>query len=423
MYYYDRLDNGLQIIASRMPEKASLSLGVMVSVGGRYETPKQAGISHLVEHMLFKGTKNRTTKQIKESVEGVGGVLNAYTDEEATCYFVKVLKEHLDVSLKVLSDMVQNPLFDAKELSRERTVVLEEIKMYLDLPSHYVHDLIGTLLWPNQPMGQLLAGDEKTVSGITKKNLVDFVKQNYHPKNFIVSVCGDFVFEEIREKIQKCFPENSARKKSNFKKAFVSQKKPQTLFMHRKTEQTHFAIGFHGFSQQDPKRYKAALLNVILGGNMSSRLFDELREKRGLAYEIKSGLSTYEDTGSFTISAGVETKKTEASLELILKQLEKIKNKPVGKLELKRAKDYMLGQFCMSLEDTLDQMTWIAEKALYGKSVPTQEEIKQHVEKVTVQDIQDVANEIFKNSRLNLALIGPISDKQKNNIKKNFRLK
>ncbi|MBI4970956.1 MAG: insulinase family protein [Candidatus Omnitrophica bacterium] len=422
MYHIDRLANGLKVATIEMPGKDSVAAGVWVKVGGRYENATYAGISHFVEHMLFKGTKNRNTREIKEDVEGVGGMINAFTAEELTCYFVKMLKNHFHLAIDVLSDMINNPLFLQSEIDKERGVILEEIKMYLDLPSQHVHELIGTMLWPDQPLGLLLAGDEKSVARIKRPNLVGFIKRNYHPRNILLTVAGDVEHSETMKLAEKYFPAPDKSDESEFEKARISQTKPNLMLVDKKTEQTHFVIGLHGYSRNHPLRYRASLLNIIMGANMSSRLFEEVREKRGLAYEIRSSNNFLQDTGSFTISAGVETKKAPTAIKVILKELEKIKNKPVSGDELKRAKDYFLGQFCMGLEDTLDHMSWIGERVLYTGEIPNRYEIEKEINRMTAEDISEAARDIFQNNHLNLALIGPLADKSKKQISKDFTL-
>lgn len=422
MYYLDQLNNGLRIAAFRMPGKDSIAVGFWVKVGGRFETSRYAGISHFVEHMSFKGTKNRNTREIKENIEGLGGMLNAFTAEEVTCYYVKVLREHFSIAMDVLSDMLKHSLFKPVEVDKERSVILEEIKMYKDLPSHYVHDLIGMLLWPNQPLGQQLAGDEKSMNRIGRPELVEFVRRHYHPRNILVTVCGDLSYDEVRSEVEKYFSQVDRASESKYRKAVVKQSKPRLNLLDKKTEQTHFVIGLHGYSRFHPARYRAAILNILLGANMSSRLFEEVREKRGLAYEIKSGISFYLDTGSFTVSAGVETKKAPLTIRVILNELEKIKKRPVPEAELRRAKDYFMGQFYMSLEDTLDHMSWIGERALYNKDIPSREEIAAEIEKITARDITEVSRDLFKTNHLNLALIGSLTDKAKKQVERQFSL-
>lgn len=421
-YQLDVLPNGLKVVTVPMRERDSVAVAIWVRVGGRFEPKKVSGVSHFLEHMLFKGTKKRTTRQIKEEIEGVGGMLNAFTGEESTCYFAKLLKEHFVTALDVLSDMVNYATLSPAELRKERPVILEEIKMYRDLPSHHVHELMGELLWPDQPLGRSLAGTEKTVSAITRSQMMDYKNRYYHPRNILVSVSGPVDHGDVLDRVKNFFPYKTSRPESRFAKAGTRQARPRTLFMEKQTEQTHFVIGTHSFSRNHPDRYKLGLLNVILGANMSSRLFEEVREKRGLAYEIKSGVSFYQDTGAVSISAGVENKKTPTAIAVILRELAKIRKKPVKEGELRRAKDYFMSQLYLALEDTLDHLLWVGEKALYGGEMPDRREIREGIEAVTVRDIQAVARELFTTPHLNLTLIGPIASKVQSRIKRDFEI-
>ncbi len=419
-YVYKTLPNGLQIVIVPMQERDSSGVAIWVKTGARHETPKISGVSHYLEHMLFKGTKKRTTRQIKEEIEGVGGMLNAFTGEESTCYFAKLLARHVPVALDVLSDMVIDATLDAKELEKERTVILEEIKMYRDLPAHHVHDLMSELLWPNQPLGRSIAGTDKTVTGLTRSEIVNYKKLHYHPKNILVSVSGPVNAEEVIAQIEGIFSYKSNLPESSFEAAVSKQLKPKTHIYEKKTEQTHLVIGFHGLSRFHPDRYKLGLMNVILGANMSSRLFEEVREKRGLAYEIKSGSSFYHDTGAFSISAGVETKKAPMAIQVILKELKKISKERVKAGELRRAKDYFMSQLCMALEDTLDHLLWAGERVLDKKELPDRNRIQEKIDSVTEKDVQEIAEKIFRQQNLNLAMIGPVDTKMQNQIQKDF---
>ena len=421
-YSLTTLPNGLRVLTVPMRERDSAAVAIWVRAGARDETPKLSGVSHFLEHMLFKGTVKRTTRQIKEEIEGVGGMLNAFTGEESTCYFAKLLAAHSPKALDVLSDMVNHATLDPGELRKERPVILEEIKMYRDLPSHHVHDLIGELLWPDQPLGRPIAGTEKTVSAISRSAMMAYKKRHYHPKNILVSVSGPVDPDEILARATEFFPHKSTFPASRFSKALSRQGKPRTLFIEKQTEQTHFVIGMHGLSRFHPNRYQFGILNVILGANMSSRLFEEVREKRGLAYEIKSGLSFYQDTGSFTVSAGVETKKAPTAIAVILKELGKISRKPVTAGELRRAKDYFMSQLYLALEDTLEHLLWAGERVLDQGDLPDKEEIREKIEAVTAGDVQNTARRIFKTDNLNLALIGPVGGKMQTKIKRDFEI-
>jgi predicted Zn-dependent peptidase len=406
------LKNGLQVVTNQMEGRDSIGLAIWVRVGSRHERKKVTGISHYVEHMLFKGTKQRTTRKIKEEIEGIGGSMNAFTGEECTCYFVKIPKQYFEASFDVLQDMVNDSILKAIEIEKERTVIVEEIKMYLDQPSSHVHELISELLWPDQPLGWPIAGTIKSVCDIERRDLVNHVRSFYHPNNLLVTACGDVTHQEVLDLTEKHFQNRKKKAPSKFSKARVKsrKKKSKTLFLNKKTEQTHFVLGFHGLPRAHPDRYRLAVLNVILGGNMSSRLFEELREQRGLAYEIRSGLSFFEGAGSLTISAGVEPKKAAQSIRVIMRELTKLKRKEVSKSELRRAKDYFLGQMSLGLEDTLDNILWYGERVLYGGPVPDINEIRNQIEHVSVSELKRIATQIFQRKDIHLALIGPLDD-------------
>jgi predicted Zn-dependent peptidase len=400
-----------------MKERESAAVAIWVRAGGRFEPKRLSGVSHFLEHMLFKGTRRRSARQIKKEVEGVGGVLNAFTSEESTCYFAKLPAVHFARALDVLIDMVKEATLDPREIDRERTVILEEIKMYRDQPAQYVHELMGELLWPDQPLGRSLAGIPETVSSFKRPEMLGYKRRYYQPTNLVVSVSGPVSHSDVLRMTQERFPLGEAGGRSQFERARVNQTKPRFHFIEKETEQTHFNIGFHGFSKHDPRRYALGLLNIILGANMSSRLFEEVREKRGLAYEIKSGVGHYQDTGLLSISAGVENRKVSLALGVIVQELRKLTRKPVPREELRRAKDYFLGQFLMGLEDTLDHLVWVGEKVLYGEAVPDRAKITQEIERVRAEDMQKIARQLFRTPNLNLALIGPQKEKEQERVK------
>ncbi|HPS37446.1 MAG TPA: pitrilysin family protein [Candidatus Omnitrophota bacterium] len=421
-YQLSTLENGLKVLTVEMPNRDSAAVAVWVKTGGRYEKKKFSGVSHFLEHMMFKGTKTRSIRQIKEEIEGVGGILNAFTGEEVTCYFAKLLKQHYTRALTVLSDMVLNATVPADELVKERTVILEEIKMYRDLPSHHVHDLMGELLWPDQPLGRTLAGTPETVSRMTRSDILGYKKDSYHPANILVSIAGNIEHDEVLRQAAEIYKTPLKRKPSVFTPAESVQKRPRTHFFEKKTEQTHFVIGLHALPRTHPDRYKLGLLHVMLGANMSSRLFEEVREKRGLAYEIKSSVAAYQDTGAFTVSAGVETSKSVKALAVILKELGKVRKSFVKEGELRRAKDYFMSQVYLGVEDTLDYMLWAGEKALCAGELPDKEEIRQKVEAVTLEDVRSIAQELFRTRSLNLSLIGPVPEKMQRELTKQLEI-
>jgi predicted Zn-dependent peptidase len=419
-YKLTTLENGLRVLTVPMANRESAAVAIWVKAGGRYEPKKVSGISHFLEHMMFKGTPSRNTRQIKEAIEGVGGILNAFTGEEMTCYFAKLLKQYYPRALDVLSDMVLHSTVPAGELAKERTVILEEIKMYRDVPSHHVHDLMGELLWPDQPLGRSLAGPPESVSRMTRADILKYKNSYYHNRNILVSVSGDVDHDEVLARVADIYKTRRPEKPAVFVPAKSAQIHPRTHYYEKATEQTHLVIGLHALPRMHPDRYKLGLLHIMLGANMSSRLFEEVREKRGLAYEIKSGISGYQDAGSFTVSAGVETKKTVRAVSVIMRELAKVRKSFVKPGELRRAKDYFMSQVSMGVEDTLDHLLWAGEKALCSGELPDKVEIRREIEMATVADIQRVAQGIFRTGNLNLSLIGPVPEKMQREITKNL---
>jgi len=406
------LENGLKVIARKMPQMKSVTLGVWIGTGGRHENTRNRGVSHFIEHLLFKGTKKRSTVQIKNSIEGIGGSLNGFTSEEVTCYLVKVLGRHLALGLDVLGDMVLNAKFDPEDIRKERYVILEEIKMYKDQPDQYVNELLGELMWPKQTMGIPLVGTFQTVNSMNRSDLVGYKNKAYGPSNITVVACGDIDWDVLVDCCYNLFSKRKRSKTCGYKKMEISQQAPKTRLFNKDTEQTHIAIGFHGLSRKDPFRYALDLLNVALGANMSSRLFHELREKRGLAYAIGSHVHHYADGGAAFIEAGVDNKKASRAIQVIIKELSKIKNYPVTKKEFERAKEYYRGHLMFLLEDTASHMLWLGKKIVTGDEPFDINEILSMLEKVTIDDVLHVASRVFKKRNLNIAVIGPTVEKE-----------
>lgn len=412
MYRKFRLDNGLRVVTNCMPRMRSVSLGIWIKVGGRYESTAIKGAAHFIEHLLFKGSRKFSCKKIKESIEGVGGALNGFTSEELTCFLVKIPAEHTFLALDVLSDMVMNPLFLESDIKKERTVILEEIKMYKDLPQSYVHELLDELLWPGQPLGETILGTNGSIEGMKPADIVSFKKSHYTASNIVISAAGLLDQGKFAQKIRKIFSGLDTGQENSFIEARESQAKPQLKVFNKNTEQTHLAMGFHSFNRGHPLRHALGLLNIILGANMSSRLFNEVREKRGLAYEIGSQLKRFHDTGAFVVHAGIDNKKVIDALELILNELSRIKNRQVTEDEFRRAKDFYLGQLKLSLEDTLDNMFWIGESTTALDKTFTLDDIIKEVSRIKKKDLLAVAEQIFSGNKLNVALIGPLQDRE-----------
>lgn len=413
MYKKSKLSNGLRIITNRLSGVGSLSLGIWINIGGRYESAADKGISHYLEHLLFKGSKKYSCRQIKESIEGVGGALNGFTSEELTCYLVKIPSRYLVKALDILSNMVAAPLLKDSDIKKERTVILEELKMYRDLPQSYVYELLDDLLWPNQALGAPVIGTVESVKSITGDALSLFQRMHYTPANIVISAAGLIDHDLLAKKVARIFPNQATEELNTFTAVKESQDKQQLKIFNKATEQTHMALGFHGFKRDHPLRHAQALLHIILGANMSSRLFNEVREKRGLAYEIGTGVKRYHDTGAFLVHAGIDNHKVAPCLELIFKELGKVKNKLVSVDEFRRAKEFYLGQLMLALEDTMEYMLWMGESMACLDKVYTLKDVIKEVNKVNIEELRLVANQVFRRERINLALIGPLEKERK----------
>jgi predicted Zn-dependent peptidase len=391
-----------------MDNRASLSLGIWVNAGGRYEDSENKGISHFLEHLLFKGTKNYSCRKLKESIEGVGGSLNGFTSEELTCYLVKIPADYLSLALDVLSDMVINPSLPAVEIEKEKTVILEEIKMYRDQPQSHVHELLDELLWPRQPLGAPIIGTEGSVKSMGKDDLMDFRKRYYTPANIVISAAGDLNHDDLMRKASRIFSKLKPGAKNIFRPAREMQRMPQLKILSKDTEQTHMALGFHALRRDHPLKHALSLLHIIMGANMSSRLFEEVREERGLAYEIGTAVKRFQDTGAFLVHAGIDNSKVEKALALILKELELVKEKLVTEDEFRRAKRFYIGQLKLGLEDTAENMLWIGETVATLDRTYSLPEIIEEASRVSREDLRYAAQRILKEENLNLALIGPL---------------
>ncbi|MDP2927321.1 MAG: pitrilysin family protein [Candidatus Omnitrophota bacterium] len=413
MYKRQKLNNGLRIITKRSSNVQSVSLGIWINIGSRYEAGEQKGISHFLEHLLFKGSKKYSCRAIKESIEGVGGSLNGFTSEEHTCYLVKIPHRYLAGALDILSDMVINPRLKPADIEKEKTVVLEEIKMYRDLPQSYCMELLDELLWPQQALGSPVIGTVETVNNISRNVLKSFQANHYTPANIVISAAGLLDYDLLVKKVSAIFSPFQSAKLNTFLKAQQRQDKPQLKIFHKDTEQTHMALGFHALKRDHPLRHAQAILHIILGANMSSRLFNEVREKRGLAYEIGTGLKRYHDTGVFLVHAGIDNRKVGDCLGLIFQELGKTKKSLVTKDEFKRAKEFYIGQLSLALEDTMEYMLWMGESVACLDKVYSLEQIIKEANKVSPEDVRAVAGGIFKNEIINLALIGPLEKSER----------
>ena len=413
MYKRQKLNNGLRIIARCLKHVQSVSLGIWINIGSRYELAEQKGISHFLEHLLFKGSKKYSCRTIKESIEGVGGSLNGFTSEEHTCYLVKIPHGYTTRVLDILSDMVINPCLAEADIEKEKTVVLEELKMYRDLPQSYCLELLDELLWPAQALGSPVIGTLESVNNISRNVLKAFQANHYTPANIVISAAGLLDDNLLVKKVSAIFSPLANARINIFLKAQEHQDKPQLKIFHKDTEQTHMALGFHALKRDHPLRHAQTILHIILGANMSSRLFNEVREKRGLAYEIGTGLKRYADTGVFLVHAGIDNRKVPDCLKLIFQQLGKTKKFLMTKDEFKRAKEFYLGQLSLALEDTMEYMLWMGESVACLDKVYSLEQIIKEVNQASLEDVRTAARQIFKNEIINLALIGPLGKSEK----------
>jgi len=408
MYKLSHHPSGLTIATARMPHMSSVSLGIWVGVGGRFEPPEICGVSHFIEHMLFKGTRRRTARQISQDVEGIGGYLNAFTSEENTCFYTKAGGERLAHLWNVLADMFLNSTFDPVELEKERNVIKEEYAMYLDQPHHHVQELLNETLWPDQPLGRPLTGTPETLNRLSRAEMVKYMRSKYVTRNTLITAAGNISHKgliELVNKVARKFPQAPA---PTFQTASADQKGPQIRLFTKETEQTQMALGIRTCSRHDERRYALRLLNVMLGENMSSRLFQTIREDNGLAYSIFSSLGVFDDVGILNISAGLDTDKLEKTLKLIMTELAVFTSTLPSTGELRRARDYVFGQLDLSLENTENQMTWLGEQYLgYGKIV-SPEEVKKNLAEISPSEIRAIAREFFRPENINLALVSPL---------------
>lgn len=401
------LPNGLRVATCAMPSSQTVAVGLWAAVGARHESARIGGISHFLEHLLFKGTKRRSARRISEEVEGVGGDLNAYTAEERTCYYAAASVEHLARVTDVLCDMYRNSRLDAGEIERERGVIAEEIEMIRDEPAQHVHELLTAETWHGSSLARPITGTRKSLAAITRRDLKGHLASNYNSRGTILTAAGAVDHAEIVEMAGKLLgglPKGSALKKPLAPKL---QRAPRVVVEPRDTQQTQMALSFLGIGAHDPRRYAVTLLHILLGGNMSSRLFQELRERHGLCYSVSTALSTHSDCGAFEISLGLDGEKVEKALGLILKECDRIAEKGPSKAELRRACDYSIGTSRMALERASTQNYRLGTALLtYGKIVPP-ELVYDLLAKVTPEEIRRVAFQVLNRRTLCIAMVGP----------------
>jgi predicted Zn-dependent peptidase len=406
--------NGLRVLTAPMKNTQTVTVVVMVGAGSRFETEKEAGISHFIEHMFFKGTKRRTNGMaISEELDAVGGEHNAFTSKDMTAYYAKVDSRHINLALDITSDIYLNSLLEEKEINKEKGTILQEINMYEDLPMRSVGDIFERILYRPNSLGRDVLGYKKTVSSFHRNNLKDYIKKLYLGNNTVVCIAGNFAEKKTIALVKKYFSGMHKGKKPGFAKIIENQKRPKLEMKFKKTDQTHLVVGNRAYHENHKDRFALALLSIILGGNASSRIFTEVREKRGLAYRVSTGIESYEDCGYLATQAGVEHKNIKETVRIILEEYKKIATEMVSAKELQKAKDYIKGKSVMGLEASDEVAMFLVGQAAKNKKIMMPEEIFVKIDKVTVSDILRVAKDIFREKTLNLAVIGPHRDTKK----------
>lgn len=409
MYRKTTLPNGVRIVTESMPAFRSASIGIWADVGSAAESAEQRGISHLVEHMLFKGTERRTARGIAEEMDGVGGNLNAFTDKESTCYYAKVIDHHVPLAVDVLTDMFLNSRFEAVEFGKEQKVVLEEIKMYDDSPDELIHDLFIQTMWEGSNLGAPTIGFANTVKGVEPPDLREHMRKHYAPNSVVVAAAGNVEHDEIVDLFAGAFAEFSG--KCELPKPESPRTTPAALFRHKDSEQAYVVLGTQGLSVRDDRRYVLSVLDTILGGGMSSRLFQEIREKRGLVYTVYSFQAGYRGAGLFGVYCGTSPENVSECVNVVAEQFAHLREHRVSDSELRLAKEHIKGSLTLSLESTSSRMIRLGRSEFSLGRQLTPEEIEAHVDAVTADDIQALSQELLRHENLGLCVLGPVDEK------------
>ncbi len=399
------LDNGLRLITETMPQVRSVTIGVWLMRGSRHESDARSGIAHFVEHMLFKGTATRTAEDIAQAIDSIGGQLDAFTAKEYASYYIKVLDEHLPLAVDLLADIVLRPAFAAEEIEREKKVILEEIKMVEDTPDDLVHELFTQHFWEGHPLGRPILGSPETVESFTTESLREYFGGAYVAPNMVISAAGNLDHAVVRDLLIRAFDDLRIEGESLSEEP--PRVVPQVITRTKELEQSHICLGTNSYPQSHDDRYVSYILNTLLGGSMSSRLFQNVREKRGLAYAVFSGLSAYRDAGNITIYAGCANEAVEQVIDLCVEELRQIKKARVPEAELRRAKDHLKGSLMLSLENTASRMSHLARQEIYFDRHFGLDETLTGVERVSSDDLLRVASDLFVNGSLAATILGP----------------
>jgi predicted Zn-dependent peptidase len=390
-----------------MPQVRSVSIGVWLTRGSRHEPADQGGIAHLVEHMLFKGTDTRTAEDIAQAIDSIGGQMDAFTAKEYAGYYLKVLDEHLPFAVEVLSDIVMHPAFRRPDIEREKRVVVEEIKMVEDTPDDLVHELFTERFWADHPLGRPILGTRERVESLTQERLRRYFEAVYTAPNLIVAAVGNVEHAQVLDLAARAFEDLPGTAEPIVTQA--PRPVPQVLVRNKELEQSHVCLGTSGYCQDHAERHASYVLNTVLGGSMSSRLFQNVREKRGLAYAVFSGLSAYRDAGSMTVYAGCANDAVGELIDVVIAELRRIKDEPLEELELRRAKDHLKGSLMLNLESTSSRMSHIARQEIYFDRQFGLDEMLNGIERVTREDVQRVARDLFADGGLAATVLGAVN--------------
>jgi predicted Zn-dependent peptidase len=411
--FQQTLPNGMRFYGMPLPGTQAATIFTVFQVGSRYEHPSVAGISHFLEHMMFKGTKKRpNAKDVARELDGMGAEYNAFTSKDWTGYYIKSAKNHFDNAFEIMSDMLLHSKLETSQVKRERHVILEEIRMYHDNPLMHIEDLFESRVFGSTPLGRDIAGSKKSVLGMTRKNLVNYWDQYYHPRNMVVVIAGAVDVKKAFAHTKTHFSHLKSKRRVPYFSCKFHQLDPQVTLVKKKTEQTQIALGFPGLGYDHPRLPALEVLHGIMGSGMSSRLFEEIREQLGLAYTVRTGITSYEDIGAFYVRAGLDPSKTAKAISRIIKELNRVKSQLVTLEELQRAKQYLNGSLALELEESDSYASWIAKQALFLPKVETVEQLQAKIAKVTREDVRNVARELFIPAKINLAMIGPFSSER-----------
>jgi predicted Zn-dependent peptidase len=408
------LKNGLRVVTVPMQDNPAVTVFVMVEAGSKYETKKTNGISHFLEHMVFKGTPRRPkASDIARELDGLGADFNAFTGDEYTGYYAKVDSKHLDTALDIISDMYLNPLFPEDEITKEKGVIIEEIRMYRDRPDRRVQEVLSELMHGDQPAGWTILGPEDNIRSFTRKDFINYRKQHYVPRATTVVISGNISEKEVTKKVEKIFGNISSESKKGKLKVKESQESPQLKVVHRDTDQTHLIIALRTFAVGDKRNSIMGVLATVLGRGMSSRLFSKMRDELGICYYVRASHNTATDHGDLTISAGVDTTRVELAIKTILDELKRLINELVSDAELKKAKEYISGTMMLNLETSDSQAEFAGHQEIVKGSIKSPEEMIREIRKVTAEEIRDLAKKFIVEKGLNMAIIGPYKDSKR----------